>query len=110
MAATSHLGSKPWAAFAAFTFSLSCAASCFAFLAIFLRFANKRMRLFDSLRENAYGIYILHYFCVSWLQYALLPAPLPGIAKGSIVLLGALTLSWTLSATLRRIPAVRQLI
>jgi peptidoglycan/LPS O-acetylase OafA/YrhL len=109
-AVSAHIGSTRWAAFAGFTFSLSCGASCFAFLAIFLRFANTRVRLFDSLRENSYGIYLLHYFCVSWLQYVLLTARLPGLVKGSIVFLGALILSWTLTASLRRIPAVARTI
>ena len=110
VALTSHLGSSSWAAFTGFSFCLSCAASCFAFLAVFLRFANKRVPLFDSLRENAYGIYLLHYFCVSWLQYALLTAPLSGIVKGAAVFFGALALSWSATASLRRIRVVARLI
>lgn len=107
---TSHINSKLWAASAAFGFVLSCAASCFAFLAIFLRFANMSRRLLDSLRENSYGIYLLHYFCVSWLQYALVREPLPALVKGSIVLLGAVALSWSISASLRHIPAVARIV
>jgi len=94
----------------AFGFVISCAASCFAFLAIFLRFATNRTPLFDSLRDNAYGIYLLHYAFVTWLQYALLSAALPGLAKGTIVFAGALALSWVTTAALRRIPAVARVI
>ena len=93
-----------------FGFVICCAASCFAFLAIFLRFATNRMPLFDSLRDNAYGMYLVHYAFVTWLQYALLSADLPGLAKGTIVFAGALALSWVTTAALRRIPAVARVI
>lgn len=99
-----------WETIGGFTFVLSCAASSFAFLALFVRFAKTGNRLLDSLRENAYGIYLLHYAFVSWLQYALLKTPLSGLAKGSVVFLGALALSWIVTAALRRIPAVARVI
>jgi fucose 4-O-acetylase-like acetyltransferase len=85
------------------TFVLSCACSSLAFMAIFLRFARTAHPLSDSLGANAYGIYLLHYFCVSWLQLALLRSSLPGIVKGLLVFAGALALSWCLSAALRRV-------
>jgi peptidoglycan/LPS O-acetylase OafA/YrhL len=91
------------------TFVASCAASSFACLSLFLRFARQN-RVGDSLAANAYGMYITHYVCVSWLQYALLGASLPGAVKGTAVFLGAVALSWTLSALLRRIPAVATVI
>jgi surface polysaccharide O-acyltransferase-like enzyme len=99
-----------WEIVGGFTFVLSCAASSFAFLALFVRFAKTRTRIFDSLRENAYGIFLIHCAFVSWLQYALLKAPLSGLAKGSCVFLGALVLSWGVTAALRRIPAVARVI
>jgi peptidoglycan/LPS O-acetylase OafA/YrhL len=108
--ATSHPGSQLWAAIGGFAFVLSCAASSFGFLAIFIRFASRRVRVFDSLRDNAYGMYIVHYAFVSWLQYVLLRAPMSAIAKGTIVFLGTLALSWGTTAALRRIPAVARVI
>ena len=93
-----------------FTYILSCAASSFAFLAIFLRFARMRRRIFDSLSSNGYGIYVIHYVVVSWLLYALLKAPLSAIAKGSIVFICALALCWGTIAIVRRIPAVARVI
>jgi surface polysaccharide O-acyltransferase-like enzyme len=93
-----------------FSFVVSCAASSFAFLAFFLRFARSRVAMFDSLRDNAYGIYLVHYAFVSWLQYALLGAALPAVAKGSMVFLGAVALSWAASALLRRVPGVARVI
>jgi hypothetical protein len=91
-------------------FVLCCAASSFAFLAFFLRFARSRSAIFDSLRDNAYGIYLVHYAFVSWLQYAMLKAGLPAVQKGSAVFLGALMLSWAASAMMRRIPGVARVI
>ena len=99
-----------WTTIGGFAFALSCAASGFAFLALFVRFAKKPRRVFDSLRDNAYGIYLVHYAFVAWVQYALLPASMSGLAKGSIAFLGALTLSWGFVAAIRRIPAVARVI
>lgn len=101
---------KLWETIGGFTFALSCAASSFAFLALFVRFAKGRSRFFASLQENAYGIFLIHYAFVSWLQYALLKTPLSGLAKGSCVFLGALALSWGVTAALRRIPGVARVI
>jgi surface polysaccharide O-acyltransferase-like enzyme len=91
-------------------FVLSCAATSFAFLAIFLRFAQTRSTVWDSVAANSYGIYLVHYAIVSWLQFALLPASFSGLAKFLIVFPGALFLSWATSATLRRIPGVARVI
>lgn len=107
---TSHIGSQWWIAIGGFSFVLSCAASSFALLAVFLRFARSQVRLLDSLRDNAYGIYLVHYAFVSWLQYALLSAPLAAPAKGAIVFLGALALSWCTAILFRRVPAIARVI
>jgi peptidoglycan/LPS O-acetylase OafA/YrhL len=98
-----------WGTLGGFTFTSSCAATSMAFLALFVRFAKPR-KIFDSLRENAYGIYLIHYAFVSWLQYALLTAQLSAIQKGFIVFAGALALSWIAIAAFRRVPAVARVI
>lgn len=92
------------------SFALSCAAISFAFLALFLRFANIRSRVFSSLTVNSYGIYALHYAFVSWLGYALLPAAMPGSAKFAIATVSAVLLSWATSAALRCIPAIARIL
>lgn len=89
---------------------MSCAASSLAFLALFLRFARTPRRIFDSLRDNAYGMYLIHYAFVSWLQYAALRAHWSAPAKGLIVFLCTLALSWSVTAALRRIPAIARII
>lgn len=91
-------------------FVLCCGTISFAMLGLFRRLANARNRVFDSLSRNAYGIYLVHYGFVLWLQYALLPAALPAAAKAAVVLAVALAASWTTTAALRRIPAVARVI
>jgi hypothetical protein len=89
---------------------LSCATISFAFLAIFLRFVQRKRRIFDSLFHNSYGIYVIHYGVVSYLAYGLLGAQLPATAKWSIVFISALALCWGAIAVVRRIPGVAQVI
>ena len=105
-----HASPRAWEFAADCGFVLSCAASSFMFLALFVRFAKNRSTMWNSLTANAYGIYLVHYAFVSWLQYSLLKTTLPAIAKGSLVILGALALSWGTVAVLRRIPAVGRVI
>jgi peptidoglycan/LPS O-acetylase OafA/YrhL len=88
------------------TFALSCAASCFGFLAIFTRFARRPSVVWRSASDNSYGIYLVHYAFVAWCQYALLGVPLSGGAKAALVIAAAYPLSWSTAALLRRIPLV----
>ncbi len=109
-ALTTHLGSRSWDLASEFTFVLSCAASSFAFLALFVRFAKSRNRMFDSINANAYGMYLIHYAFVSWLQYAVLKISMPALAKFGAVFITTALLSWGTTALLRRIPAVARVI
>jgi peptidoglycan/LPS O-acetylase OafA/YrhL len=109
-ALTAYIGSRTWGIAVDFTFVLSCAASSFAFLALFGRFAGKRSRAFDSLTRNAYGMYLIHYPVVSWLQFALLRATLPAAVKATLVFAGTTLVSWVTTAAVRRIPAIARVI
>ncbi len=91
-------------------FLLCCATSSFCFLSLFVRFARRRSRIFDSLRDNAYGMYLIHYAFASWVPLSLLAAPLPAPVKGTLAFLGTLALSWGVTAALRRIPGVARVI
>src|SRR5262252_2938688 len=77
-----------------FAVVLVVATVCLGFAAVFLRFGSARSALTDSLSENAYAIYLVHYVFVVWLQYALLGAALPAVVKGVLVFVSALLLSW----------------
>ena len=105
-----HAKSRPWEIATDLGFVLSCAVSGFAFLALFVRFMQRRRKVWDSLSANAYGMYLIHYAFSSWLQYALLKTSLPAVAKGSLVFVGTVVLSWSATAMLRRIPAIGRVI
>jgi peptidoglycan/LPS O-acetylase OafA/YrhL len=87
-----------------FGFVLACAGGCFFVAGFTLRFARQRYAWLDNLSQNAYGMYLIHYVFVVWLQYALLSAALPAIAKASIVFSGTVVASWGTMIALRRIP------
>jgi len=103
IAMLTHPEAKALAAASALYFCVSCATSSWATLAVFLRFSRKRSPLGDSLCASAYGIYLVHYPIVSWLQYALVGIALPGLAKGVLVTVTAIALSWLVVVALRRV-------
>lgn len=86
------------------------AAMTFAVPALFLRFSDSRSSPLDALQPAAYGIYLMHYVFVLWLQYILFDYPLPAIVKFAIVFAGTLLLSWAVTAMLRKIPVVGRMI
>ncbi len=92
------------------TLVLCCGTISFAFIAIFRRFATAHRPVFDSLSASSYGMYLIHYPVVVWLQYALLAAPLGPIAKGAIVFVGAVALSWGIAVALRRVPVIARVL
>ncbi len=91
-------------------FTLATASMSLAAIAIFLRFARGPQPVFAALIPCAYGMYLLHYPVVTFLQYALLPVAFPGLVKGVIVALAGIAISWGLVALLRRIPLVARVI
>jgi peptidoglycan/LPS O-acetylase OafA/YrhL len=104
-------GATPlWGTLAGLAFVISCATTGLAFLALFTRFARARVPVLESLRDSAYGIFLVHYAVVSWFQYALLGWTISGWGKVFIVAFGALFLSWGLTVLLRRVPAVAKVI
>ena len=91
------------------TFTISCAASSFAALALFLRWVGRRYSLAESLRGSSYGIYQLHYVAVTWLQFALLGVAWPGAVKGTAVFLCASASSWAIVVLCRRVGRLNPL-
>jgi len=89
---------------------LSCAAIIFASVAMAVRFVHTRRRILDSLSGASYGIYLVHFMFVAWLQYALLKRSISAQGKGLLVFLGASALSWSLVVLVRRFAAVKQVI
>lgn len=84
------------------SFVPACAAGCFFLIAVCLRFATGYSRLLGYLSANAYGLYLVHYVFIVWLQYALLAAPLFAIIKAAIVFGGTLVLSLATTFAVQR--------
>jgi surface polysaccharide O-acyltransferase-like enzyme len=88
------------------SFVLACLCNCLGVLALALRFAARRRAWLEHLTLNAYGMYLIHYVFVIWLQYALLPAGLPAIVKAGTVFFGTVALSWGMTAACRSLPPI----
>jgi hypothetical protein len=99
-----------WRAAYGLAFATFSAAMTLTVPAFYLRFAKSSLRLLDMLRPSAYGIYLVHYMFIIWLQFAVYDPPLPAFAKFAIVFVGTLSLSWTLTLLLRRIPFIARMI
>jgi surface polysaccharide O-acyltransferase-like enzyme len=95
---------------AAFSFVPAGAAGSFFLIASSLRFAAKPSRVLGSLAADAYGLYLVHYVFVVWLQFALLPLPLIAAIKAPLVFAGSLLLGLVTVAFVRRLPFGARLI
>lgn len=105
-----------WRLIDAVAFAFFSAAQTFNLLALFLRFNSDGASILDPLRENSYGIYLIHYVPMLWLQYALFNVSLApvmqvtAILKAVIVLILTLALSWAATVALRKIPGATQVL
>lgn len=87
---------------------LSATFSCIAFLTTFRAIFQRQNRVWDSLSEHAYLIYLLHYPAVLWAQYILRDAPVHAFFKFTITFLVSLTISWVIAMQLRRIELFKK--
>jgi peptidoglycan/LPS O-acetylase OafA/YrhL len=92
------------------TLVVCCGTISFAFIALFRRFAVARRPVFDSLSASSYGMYLVHYPVVVWLQFAMLAVSLSPIAKAAIVFAGAVAISWGIVVALRRVPVIARVL
>ncbi len=106
IAVRTALPTGAWLVAYAVAFITFCAAACFAWSAVFLRFAGHPSAAWDALAANSYGIYLLHYPAVTWVQYGLLPMPAPAAVKAVTTFAVAVLASWAGAVMLRRIPGV----
>jgi len=93
-----HASPLPYRIAAAFAFPFACATGVLAFLGAALRLLRMRDGVLDQLSHHAYGIYLVHYVFVLWLQYGLVGTTLNAPAKMMIVFSSAMMLSWAASA------------
>jgi surface polysaccharide O-acyltransferase-like enzyme len=91
-------------------FALFSASMTFALPIVFLRFARSVFWFLDAMQPSAYGIYLLHFIPLIWLQYLVYEPAFPAFVKFTIVFAGTLSVSWVLTVGLRKMPAVARVI
>ncbi|MFL6840181.1 MAG: acyltransferase family protein, partial [Bradyrhizobium sp.] len=91
-------------------FAMFSAAMAFTVPATSLRMARSSLGLLDAMQPSAYGIYLLHYVFIIWLQYVVYEASFAAGVKAAIVFVGTLSGSWALTVLLRKIPFVARMI
>jgi surface polysaccharide O-acyltransferase-like enzyme len=105
-----------WNAAHAFFFASFSASQTINLLALFLRFDSRGKSILDPLRENSFGIFLIHYVPLLWLQYALFGITLApvqqetAILKALIVFVLTLAISWLATLGLRRIPGAKHVL
>lgn len=101
---------NPTSPFVRYIFLAEMALMVIALVALFVRFAGRANRILNSLSANSYGIYLVHYLVIIWLQYAVLRAQIGAGVKFAIVFFGGIAICWGSIAALRRIPVIRKVI
>jgi surface polysaccharide O-acyltransferase-like enzyme len=86
------------------------AAILFAILAFFLRFKRSGWSILDPMQGDAYGMFLVHYPIVLWLQYWLFDFDVPAIVKATTAFVLTVALSWAATAALRKIPGAKRVL
>jgi len=92
-----------------FFFVAFSAAILFAILGFFLG-SKRRWNILDRMQGDAYGIFLVHYPIVLWLQYWLFDYDLPAIVKAAIAFVLTVAFSWAVTAALRKIPGATRVL
>jgi hypothetical protein len=105
-----------WETAYALAFASYSAAQTLNILALFLHFDNEGSSILDPLRDSAYGIYLIHYLPVLWLQYLLYDysfgavMEVSAVIKAIIVFVLTLASSWAATVALRKIPGATRVL
>jgi peptidoglycan/LPS O-acetylase OafA/YrhL len=59
------------------------------------------------MQPDAFGMFLVHYPIVLWLQYWLFDFNIPAIAKALVAFVLTVILSWAATRALRQIPGAR---
>jgi peptidoglycan/LPS O-acetylase OafA/YrhL len=62
------------------------------------------------MQADAYGIFLVHYPIVLWLQYWLFDFDIPAIVKAPVAFVPTVVLSWAATAALRKIPGATRVL
>jgi hypothetical protein len=82
----------------------------FAILAYFLKFKQSGRSILDPMQPDAYGMFLVHYPIVLWLQYLLFDLEMPALGKAAIAFALTVILSWAATEGLRRIPGANHVL
>jgi hypothetical protein len=91
-------------------FAVFSASVLFAILAFFMHWKAPGPNLLDRMQPEAYGMFLLHYPIVLWLQYWLFGFDLPAIAKATTAFVLTVALSWAATAALRKLPGATRVL
>lgn len=86
---------------------LSTCFSSLAFLTLFRKWITRSGKIWNSLCDNAYCMYLIHYIFVIWCQYILMEMDFPAIIKFGITFIFSAGASWMFSIQLRKIPIIK---
>jgi peptidoglycan/LPS O-acetylase OafA/YrhL len=93
-----------------FFFAAFSVAIMFVILGFFLKFKQSGWSILDPMQPDAYGMFLVHYPIVLWLQYWLFDFDIPAITKALVVFVLAVLLSWAATAALRKIPGAHRVL
>jgi len=88
-------------------YALSCALSSLAFITCFRKWVSAGSQWMNSLTDNAYLIYLVHYIFVVWTQFVLLKFNMPAFLKFMITFILSFALSWLTGILLSKIKLFR---
>jgi len=91
--------------FAAFSVAIM-----FVILAYFLRFKQSGLSILDPMQPDAFGIFLVHYPIVLWLQYWMFDFDNPAIVKAAVTFVLTVAFSWAVTRTLRMIPGATRVL
>ena len=93
-----------------FCFALFSVAILFVILAYFLRFKQSGRSMLDPMQADAYGMFLVHYPIVLWLQYWMFDFDIPAIVKAAVAFTLTVALSWAVTRVLRKIPGATKVL
>jgi peptidoglycan/LPS O-acetylase OafA/YrhL len=62
------------------------------------------------MQPDAYGMFLVHYPIVLWLQYWMFDFGWPAIVKAAVAFFLTVLLSWAATAALRKIPGANRVL
>jgi surface polysaccharide O-acyltransferase-like enzyme len=91
-------------------FVIFSAGMMFTILAFFMRLKREGWSILDPMQNDAYGIFLVHYAFVLWIQYWLFDFDWPAIVKALIAFLVTMATSWIATRLLRMIPGSQRVL